>query len=163
MESRALPVPDGLDGTRVDTGTLPAGYEPVPVPDVPASPVTRRWWVTYGDTQPAEAQDGVAKAPLGAGVELESRVATAPPELSVSYWAAETVLVDVDGHRGVFAPWGQPGVDVGGWLTWVDDGIEYRLSGALPVEQLAELARSATPVAVDDARLAGLPQTPGES
>lgn len=152
-----------LDGSRVDTGRLPAGYEPVPVPDAPASPVTRRWWVTYGDTQPVEAQDGVAKAPLGAGVELESRVATAPPELAVSYWAAETVLVDVDGHRGVFTPWGQPGVDVGGWLTWVDHGIEYRLSGALPVEQLAALARAATPVAVDDARLAGLPQTPGES
>jgi hypothetical protein len=150
-----------LDGTSVDLASAPAGFAPVPVPQAPADPVTRTWWVTYGDTRPVVGADGVAVQPAGAGVELQARTATAPPEVAASYWAAETVLVDVGGARAVFSPWGDPDTDVGGWLSWDADGIRYTVSGALPLPDLVALARTAVPVDVLDPRLAGLPAVPG--
>lgn len=153
---------DGLDlrGLEVAAASVPADYEWVPVPDVPADRTTRTWWVTYGDTTAVEGTDGAAAQPLGAGVELQARVSTAPPEVAVSYWAPETLLLDVGGHRAVFSPWGDPDTDVGGWLSWQADGVRYTLSGALPAEELAALARTAVPADVDDPRFAGLPVLP---
>ncbi|MFF1531359.1 hypothetical protein [Cellulomonas sp. NPDC058312] len=155
-------VVDGLDldGARVDAASVPDAYEWVPVPDAPADPVTRTWWVTYGDTVAVEGPDGTAVQAPGGGVQVEARVATAPAEVAASYWAAETAFVDVRGSRAVFSPWGDPDVDVGGWLTWDDDGIRYTVSGALPVDELAALARTVVPADVTDPRFAGLPVLP---
>jgi hypothetical protein len=154
-------VVDGLDlqGVRVDAASAPAAYEWVPVPEVPVDRTARTWWVTYGDTVAVEP-DGTAKQALGAGVELQARVSTAPPEVAVSYWADGTVLLDVNGHRAVFSPWGDPATDVGGWLRWQAGGIDYTVSGTLPAEELAELARTAVPADVADPRFVGLPVLP---
>ncbi|VTR76081.1 hypothetical protein [Cellulomonas hominis] len=158
-------VVDGLavDGVHVDAASAPAAYEWVPVPDGPADRTTRTWWVTYGETASVESSDGTAEPPRGGGVELQAQLATAPPEVAVSYWAQETVLVDVGGHRAVFSPWGDPDSDVGGWLSWQADGVRYTVSGALPVEELADLARRTVPADVTDPRFAGLPVLPGVS
>jgi hypothetical protein len=155
-------VVDGLDldGARVDPASVPDEYEWVPVPDAAADPVTRTWWVTYGDTTAAEGPDGTAVQTPGGGVEVLARVATAPAEVAASYWAAETTFVDVGGSRAVFSPWGDPDVDVGGRLTWDADGIRYTVSGVLPVDELAALARTAVPADVTDPRFAGLPVLP---
>jgi hypothetical protein len=148
-----------LDGGTADPTAVPDGFEVVPVTDAPADPVSYLWWAMYGDTQTTvQDEAGVYGPVLGGGVWLEvSTARSAPPEVTASYWAAETVLVDVDGHRGVFAPWGDPATDVGGSLDWQVDGVTYRLSGAVPVEELAALAAQVRPVGLDDARLVDVP------
>jgi hypothetical protein len=154
-----------FDGLVFAASSVPQGFDVVPVSDAPADPVTVTWWVTYGDTTSQVLVDGPDGGAYGwvpgGGVDLQVTVsAQAPPEVTASYWAAETVLVDVDGRRAVYAPPGEPAADSGGDLVWQTDGVTYRLTGALPQEQLVALARSVEAIDVDDPRLSGVRAQP---
>lgn len=153
-----------LDGTAVDPASVPDGFDPGPVPDPPTSTTGRSWSVTYGDTESHDADgDGAYKPSPGAGVDLEvTSEYRDPVQVAVSYWSEQVRLVDLDGVVGEFSPMGDPAVDVGGWLIWQRDGLTYTLSGALPMEQLVDLARTVQPVALDDPRIDAAPDWPSD-
>ncbi|RMI14095.1 hypothetical protein [Cellulomonas triticagri] len=156
-----LDVLDALrfDGDALDPGSVPSGLDAAATGATRTERETLRWTVTYGDTAPVEGADGVHRTPEGTGVTLEAMAGPQePPEVVASYDAAGVRLVDVAGHRASFAPWGDQSTDVGGWLRWQAEGVTYVLSGGLPVEDLAALAATVTPAAVDDPSLTGLPQ-----
>ena len=149
---------DGLtfDGTTLDPTTVPDGFTSAPLGTHPASNVTRRWMVKYGDDpETGVSGEGVAQVtPPREEVNLEvTTPGSVPPQVVASASTSGVQFVQVNGQLAVYAPTGDPAVSTGGRLTWQADGRSYMLWADHGLAESISLAEQVEHVSLDDARL----------